>query len=281
MVFHISHGTRYTYSQPVFLEPQVLRLIPRTDCAQKLIDYDITIKPAPVGQSRFLDIEGNICIYAWFSGVTDSFEIHSVSKTATFRQNPFDYILSGDEYKRVPLNYPENLKSLLLPCLQNSSKDLLVQELAKIIMEESNGNTLAFLNNLNSYIYKNFKVTIREEGDPYPPEKTLQEKTGACRDLTVLFMECCRYAGIAARFVSGYHSCDPKSHEHYLHAWAEVYLPGGGWRGYDPTLGLAVADTHIAIAASSHFLNASPITGSFRATGVQQIMKTDLNIELS
>jgi transglutaminase-like putative cysteine protease len=281
MVFHISHVMRYSYSRPVFLEPQTFRLIPRTDGAQKLIDYDITIKPTPAGQSRYLDIEGNICIYAWFSGLTDSFEIHSISKTATFRENPFGYILSSDEYKKVPLNYPGNLKSLLLPCLENSSEDLLVQDLANTIMEESNGDTLTFLNNLTSYIYKNFKVTIREEGDPYSPEKTLQGKTGACRDLTILFIECCRYAGIAARFVSGYHTGDPKSHEHYLHAWAEVYLPGGGWRGYDPTLGLAVADMHIAIAASAHSLNASPITGSFRGTGVRQIMKTDLKIEIS
>ena len=117
-------------------------------------------------------------------------------------------------------------------------------------METSN-NTLDFLFALNQRIYQDCEYIIRETGKPYPAGMTWRRKKGSCRDYTVLFMEVCRAVGIAARFVSGYQEGDAQQQNRDLHAWVEVYLPGGGWRGYDPTLGLVISDRHIPLAASA------------------------------
>ncbi len=103
-------------------------------------------------------------------------------------------------------------------------------------------------------------------------------KEGSCRDLAVLFIETCRSVGIAARFVSGYHTVQPWQGARQLHAWAEIFLPGAGWRGYDPSQGLAVADQHIAIAAGATPQLAAPVTGSFRGNGVQSSFTAEIEI---
>ena len=136
-----------------------------------------------------------------------------------------------------------------------------------------------FLAVLNGRISSGYEVTVREEGDPLPAEETLKSAKAACRDLAMLFIECCRILGIATRFVSGYQQGDQVSDRRDMHAWAEVYLPGGGWRGYDPTYGLAVADRHIAVAASATPRLAGPLSGSFRGSGVTSTMETKISLE--
>jgi len=148
---------------------------------------------------------------------------------------------------------------------------------AKILLESEN-STLKFLSLLTSCICENFEHEIRDEGLAYEPEETLSRMKGSCRDFVVLFAEVCRSMGIASRFVSGYTAGDPENDENYLHAWAEGYLPGGGWRGYDPTLGLAVADQHIALTSGATPLQASPVTGSFRGTGATAKIEYELTI---
>jgi transglutaminase-like putative cysteine protease len=133
---------------------------------------------------------------------------------------------------------------------------------------------------LNQRIYDLVKVVIREDGEAYAPDETLRRREGACRDLAWLFVACCREAGLAARFVSGYQAGDPDTKDRYLHAWAEVYLPGGGWSGFDPTLGLAVADQHVVIAAAATPAGAAPVCGSFRGTGATAQMKTTISVEV-
>jgi transglutaminase-like putative cysteine protease len=92
---------------------------------------------------------------------------------------------------------------------------------------------------------------------------TLSTFQGSCRDLAVLFCDLCRVVGIASRFVSGYECASAGQPDAYMHAWAEVYLPGAGWRGYDPSRGLVVANTHVAVAASFHHDLASPVAGAY------------------
>ena len=123
---------------------------------------------------------------------------------------------------------------------------------------------------LTDQIHRDYTIEYREEGTPRDPDATLSLQSGACRDLAVLFVECCRSVGLAARFVSGYAHIDDST-DHEFHAWAEVYLPGGGWRGYDPTLGLAVADRHVVVAAAAHPSDAAGISGTFRGSAVATI----------
>jgi transglutaminase-like putative cysteine protease len=153
-------------------------------------------------------------------------------------------------------------------------------QLAQEISPQVNGNTVAFLSELNQRIYQTCQHSIRETGSPLPAGITWTSQAGSCRDFTVLFMEVCRAIGLAARFVSGYQEGDLDSNDQHLHAWAEVYLPGAGWRGYDPTQGLAVADRHIALVASPIAQAAAPISGSFQQPGgVESVMAYQLIIQ--
>ncbi len=122
---------------------------------------------------------------------------------------------------------------------------------------------------------------IREHGAPRPGEDTLARKEGSCRDLTLLFIEACRSLGIAARFVSGYHAGAPDQGPRYLHAWAEVYLPGAGWRGYDPSHGLAVAQQHVAIAAAATPQLAAPVSGKVRGDDFTSSLEAQIDIQVS
>jgi transglutaminase-like putative cysteine protease len=136
------------------------------------------------------------------------------------------------------------------------------------------------LNALNQKIYKSCGYLLRIDGAPWPPGVTWSKKSGSCRDLAVLFMEVCRSIGLAARFVSGYEA-GVESPERYLHAWAEVFLPGAGWRGYDPTHGLVVADGHIVLAAAPRQQQTMPIEGQVQGKVVAEKMTELLLIQKS
>ena len=154
--------------------------------------------------------------------------------------------------------------------------------LATEIAAQASNNTLDFIIAVNQYLFSEIKRTIRPRGMPQDPDQTLRQRTGSCRDLTVLFMALCRSQGIAARFVSGYQAhAEKPSQRRYLHAWAEVYIPGGGWRGYDPSHGTAVADDHVALAAACHNSGTMPVSGSFFANEVRSGMDFRLTIKTS
>ncbi len=140
-------------------------------------------------------------------------------------------------------------------------------------------NHAYFLTRLTQLIPEKCVYQQRLEGMPYPAAVTLSKQTGTCRDFTVLFMAVCRAVGLAARFVSGYQEGDLENTSHDLHAWAEVYVPGGGWRGFDPTLGLAVSNRHVAIAAAANPKDAAPVSGTLQS-GQQAETTLESNIKL-
>src|SRR5581483_76246 len=120
-------------------------------------------------------------------------------------------------------------------------------------------------------IHESIRRIVREVGAAHAPEETLRRGDGSCRDLTVLYLAVARAAGFAGRFVSGYYAPAGRTSGHELHAWAELYVPGGGWRGFDPTAGLAVADRHIAIAFASQPELAAPVRGSLLGSGTTEL----------
>lgn len=280
MQFRARHMTRYRYSRPVFLEPHTVRLRPRCDASQRLRSFQLRIEPEPAILSEALDSEGNDVTYAWFDGTTETLLVMSVFEVETLRENPFDYILMSDGANSLPLAYPETWRDQLDPYVSSpNGAESPIGRFARSIADSAGGETLPFLAVLNGRISKSYEVVVREEGDPLSAEKTLNSDRAACRDLAVLFMECCRSLGIASRFVSGYHQGDRAADRRHMHAWAEVYLPGGGWRGYDPAYGLAVADRHFPVAASATPQMAGPLSGSFRGTGATSIMDAEIILE--
>ncbi len=282
MRFIASHTTRFRYSGPVFLEPHTIRLRPRSGGGQRLVRYKIEVDPTPEVLTEAVDAEGNEVSYAGFAGVTGTLLVTSEFEVETLRNNPFDYLVLGDGSSQLPVEYPEGLRARLAASLDRSEPgEQSVADFIRPVIARSNGQTLPFLNSLNEEIYRCHHVAVREHGDPMSPGQALRAEQVACRDLAVLFMDCCRAVGIAARFVSGYQEHGSGSDSCHMHAWAEVYLPGGGWRGYDPTHGLAVADRHIAVAASSAPLAATPITGNYRGEAVASPLEVQISIALA
>jgi len=279
MLFTIRHHTRYHYSHPVKLGPQQLRFHPRGDGAQRVINYQLNITPTPQGQNNHLELEGNHATQVWFEGQTDQFAIDVEMQVETLRHNPFDYILAPAATV-LPIKHELDhvfARAYLERIDINDTVTAFAAELSLAV----NRNTLSFLDQLNRQLFTDFNHVHRDSGAPQSPAHTLQSRSGACRDLAVLFVDCCRAEGIAARFASGYQKGDLQSERRHLHAWPEVYLPGGGWRGFDPTHGKPVADSHVTIAAAAHSRDTMPVTGSFIGAGVSSKLDFNLNIKVS
>lgn len=265
MRYRASHETRFRFSSPVFLEPHTIRLRPRSDSWQRLDRFEIALEPKPSLLAETVDAEGNDVAHAWFSDMTDSLAVRTDFVVETLRSNPFDYLVLDDRALRLPVKYPSDLRMQLASAIKRAEPDEgSVSAFANSLASRSHGNAVQFLSLLSQEICGAHEVVPRNSGDPHPAAETLRMRQGACRDLAVLFMDCCRSLGIASRFVSGYQEEIPERGERHMHAWAEVYLPGGGWRGYDPSQGLAVSDRHIAVAASAVPRLAAPTSGTFR-----------------
>jgi transglutaminase-like putative cysteine protease len=264
----------------VFCEPFTVRLRPREDASQRLVRHQLSIDPQPAGQCDFLDVEGHTATQCWFNVPTCLLTICVTSVVETLRSNPFDFLLENNALE-LPVCYRPELCAALAPYRTPAQSQGLVAELAQRILMEANRNTLQFLMTLGRWLSTNCDQTIRPQGEPLPAETTLAEGRGSCRDLAVLFAEACRAVGLAARFVSGYQAQPEDDGQRHLHAWTEVYLPGAGWRGFDPGQGLAVADQHVALAAGLHPLAAAPTAGTYRGTGVTSTLDSQLVIRLS
>jgi len=277
MLFNVHHKSRYYYNRPVFLESQTIRLRPRNDASQQLLDYQIEITPTPDSRSEYLDAEANHAMTVWFNQLLDHLFIETRFRVETLRSNPFDFLMNEPGCAQLPAVYPADLIPAL-QCYQGKHAGKQLAAFVGEVRDAAKNDTLTFLNGLCARIYREIPCTVRPSGEPYAAEQTLMTRTGSCRDLAVLFVAACRQVGLAARFVSGYQEGDPDQDDRQLHAWAEVYLPGGGWRGYDPTHGLAVADRHIAVAASHHSGGASPVRGNFRGTGAQSRFEFELEV---
>lgn len=262
MLYQIHHHTQYHYHQAVLLKPQILRLRPRSDGWQSLQNFALTVNPQPGGISAINDLDGNCLQRLWFSEPTEQFSLTVDSLVETHIDNPFNFLLEPWALQ-LPFDYPTSLYRQLQPYWQSYSihPDPTAISLGQEIAHDSQRNPLLFLSSLTQRLYENCNYTVREQGQPWEAGITWQSKLGSCRDLTVLFMEVCRSVGLASRFVSGYQEGDQDIADWELHAWAEVYLPGGGWRGYDPTHGLAVSDRHIALVASAVPAYCAPVSG--------------------
>jgi transglutaminase-like putative cysteine protease len=275
MHFHIRHALHYSYERPVFLEPTTLRLIPRSDSAQQLLHHQLRIQPEPAGSSCVLEPDGGQAVVLRFAALQQELTIEVEMVVRTTRENPFDWIVTHGPAVQLPAAYPPSESRSLLACLQGSLAVAdPVHQWAAELAAQVDHSTPAFLIHLADTIHRSFHHVGRPDGEPLAPSDTLASRTGACRDTAMLYVEACRSLGLAARFVSGYSMHHPEEvSEHELHAWAEVYLPGAGWLGYDPSLGLAVADGHVVLTAAPDHCLAAAVSGSYRGTGVGSSMR--------
>jgi transglutaminase-like putative cysteine protease len=269
MKLTIEHELDYQYSNAVFLEPHYLYLHPKRSSLLTLLSHEIEVTPTPSTIAKNLDSFDNIQYILFFKDTTPqlNIKVKSLVETSTF--NPLSFIYHPFENSSLPIKYSENLEKVLSPYLVKDGITTLIDQTARQLAASVNWNTTAFLTTLNSYINQ-FAYEIREEGLPHTPEITLLNRRGSCRDYSVLYMAMCRTLGIATRFVSGYHYVkteNPDAVQH-LHAWVEVYLPGGGWRGFDPTQNCLVSGNHVPVGVSAIPQIVTPISGTFRGSAV-------------
>ncbi len=279
-MFQISHTTIYEYPRPVTFAPHILRLRPQSNGQQSVMQFGLQIDPLPVKMVEVRDLDGNDILQVWFATEpVTTLRIQSQVQVISHLSNPFDYLLEPWAIM-LPIDYPLAVWKRLQPYLGGylgGNIDPVAAQLGAEIWAE-HGSTADFLNALNQLVYSSCAYLLRMDGLPWPPSLTWSKRSGSCRDLAVLFMEVCRSVGLAARFVSGYEA-GVEAEERYLHAWAEVFLPGAGWRGYDPTHGLVVADDHVVLAAAPRQQQTMPIEGHVRGAAVVGNMTDRLLIQ--
>jgi len=263
MLLNILHTTTYTYDHPVVLEPHRLRLTPRSDCYGALIEQSLNITPKPSHISMSVENDGSVSHWVTFEGATEKFSVQSKNVlNLSTDKNPFDFLIFPESCSNLPMVYPAELSGDLRIFLKRDMVPSRVREFAFEILEEAKWKTIDFLVMLSQRMKRDFVYEFRHAGAPYQPDDTLSSRRGSCRDWAILYMAAANAVGLATRFVSGYYF-DENPKEPDLHAWAEVYIPGGGWRGFDPSLGLACYGHHIALATSATAAGAAPIQGTF------------------
>jgi Transglutaminase-like superfamily/Bacterial transglutaminase-like N-terminal region len=183
-------------------------------------------------------------------------------------ENPFNFIILS-EAAEYPFSYEHELSSELLHLSRNiyvRDVDRIRDWLAPFWHPGKRVGTLELLQELNINIFRTFRYRRRPEKGVQSPAETLEKNSGSCRDFATLFMESCRFLGLAARFVSGYMYSSEITGRMSMHGWTEVYLPGAGWIGFDPSWGILAASNYIPVAVSRHSAHAPPISGTYMGT---------------
>jgi transglutaminase-like putative cysteine protease len=262
MQFEIEHITRYNYSVPVRLAEHLLRFLPLQTVNQQLTNSTIEINPTPVRIFEETDAWGNRVQRVSFEGETSSLEIRAYLEVTTWDAEPENHFWAPG----FPVDYGNETASLT-PYLQSMENAAVLQPFLQPLLDDSGQDALRFLSVLNETIHGFYYRQVRLDGPPRSPAETLALGEGVCRDLTVLFMAACRQVGLASRFVSGYQQGEGTRLLRYLHAWPEVYLPGYGWKGYDPTHGDYAGSDHVGVAAAPDASAVNPLEGGYTFNG--------------
>ncbi|MEZ5572130.1 MAG: transglutaminase family protein [Halioglobus sp.] len=267
--YKIVHHTYYNFNAAVSLGPHELLLRPREDHAQRIQSFTLRITPdSSIKWHR--DIEGNSVAVASFDEPATQLAIESEVVVQQYNDTPLDFIVA-DYAVNYPLNYRDDDLVLLAPyCVLGSAqtRKLLKTWIAGFWQPKEQIQTYSLLQRLTEYINTTLSYRMREEPGVQTAQQTLKLGTGSCRDFAFLFMQAAHCLGLAARFVSGYLYVPQSTEPGSTHAWAEIYLPGAGWLGFDPTTGNIVGADHFPVAVSRLPDAVPPVAGTF--VGVAQ-----------
>lgn len=265
--YQILHRTFYNFAGNVTLGPHTLLLRPRED--HELRIESAVVETSPASTLRWhRDVEDNSVAIATFSEPCRQLQIESRSIVQQYNQAPLDFVVA-DYATHFPFVYRPEEEAVLAPYRQVAAalaaeRDGLARWVANVWQPSERIETYALLQRLAARIQATFAYGRREEPGVQATATTLARGAGSCRDFAFLFMEAARGFGLAARFVSGYLNSPPSALDFgATHAWAEVFLPGAGWKGFDPTLGKIVGPDHIAVAVARLPESVPPVAGTF------------------
>ncbi len=268
----LEHLTLYRFDRPVDLGPHIIRLKPAPHCRTPILSYALSILPKKHFINWQQDPFGNYAARIVLTETCQELEVRVSLRVQMDRINPFDFFIE-DDYLHYPFKYEKNLANDLRPYLVLDEKGPLLKKLARGFGRKKR-HVVKMLSEVNQKINRLNHYLVRLESGVQKCEETLTLKSGSCRDLAWLACQVFRHMGIAARFASGYliqlvsdevPVSGPKGPEEDftdLHAWVEVYLPGAGWVGLDPTSGLFAGEGHIPLSCTPHPSSAAPITGT-------------------
>ena len=267
----IYHRTHYKYDRPVSLGPQIIRLQPAPHSKTKVLSHSLRVAPDLHFVNTQQDPYGNFLTRFVFPEPVMELKIEVDLIADMTVYNPFDFFVE-ESAETWPFEYAEDLRDDLSIYRRPEKLTPALQKYLDTI-DRRPRNTVTFVTELNATLQQKINYIVRMEPGVWTPEETLTNGQGSCRDSSWLLVNILRNLGFAARFVSGYLiqlkpdlvSLDgPAGTDHDftdLHAWCEVYLPGAGWVGLDPTSGLLTGESHVPLAATPHYRNAAPISG--------------------
>lgn len=267
--FQIIHRTYYHFSNPVMLGRHIFRVYPRESRDCRVESFSLVLSPdVPLHWQK--DVEDNSIAIANLGITAQILSVESDVIIQQYSDNPFDFIL--EEYA---LQYPQSGSFTysvdennvlepyrVLPPEKTYSQ--LVMWISRFWRRDEAIHTHMLLERLCKGIYNTFSYTLRDEPGVQTAIQTLALNSGSCRDFSLVLIEAARCLGFAARFVSGYLHSPPNTQNFgATHAWAEIYLPGAGWKGFDPTVGALASADNIAVAVSAYPDSIPPIEGVF------------------
>ena len=275
----INHKTEYRYDHPVGLSPHIIRLRPAVHSRTPVHSYSLKVLPEKHFINWQQDPFGNFQARLVFPEKTDrlSIEVDLVAEMVVI--NPFDFFLE-ESAREFPFDYEKQLARELVPFREIREDGPRLQAWLQGI-DRTPRSTNDFLVELNQRLQGDISYNIRMEPGVQTCEETLARGSGSCRDTGWLLVQILRHLGLAARFVSGYliqltadqkaldGPSGPEKDFTDLHAWAEVYVPGAGWLGLDPTSGLFAGEGHIPLACTPDPISAAPVTGSAEKAEVE------------
>lgn len=275
MKISVKHTTCHEYERAVSFGDHSLFLRPLDSHRRRVLDF--SVKTTPRATQRWVrDAYGNIVLICNFGLETfKTLCFETEIRVEVDDDNPYDFILEPHAVA-YPLNYTDYEKQSLMPFFGSAAKpgELRVLDWFYSAVEQplQHASVVKFLSDLNGAVRRDISYVTRHEEGIQDPDTTLQTRSGSCRDMAVLFMSVVRQLGIPARFVSGY-LYDPPLDENgghtynralgSMHAWVEVYLPGAGWKGFDPTNGILSNSYFIPSAVSHDPLAVNPIQGAY------------------
>ncbi|NKN35475.1 transglutaminase family protein [Agrobacterium sp. a22-2] len=270
----IYHLTHYKYDTPVRLGPQIIRLKPAAHSRTKVLSHSLKVTPANHFVNLQQDPYGNYQARFVFPDPVTEFKIEVDLVADMTVYNPFDFFVE-EEATKWPFSYPAEIREDLAIYMKPEPDSAALAAFMETVDKTPGQTTVDMVVGLNARLQQEIGYVIRLEPGVQTPEDTLTLAKGSCRDTSWLLVQILRHLGLAARFVSGYliqlkpdlKALDGPSGTEVdftdLHAWCEVYLPGAGWVGLDPTSGLLTGESHIPLAATPHYRNAAPISGGY------------------
>lgn len=283
----LHHRTRHIYEAPVSFGDHRLYLRPRDSQSRRVESFELSTTPDST-RRWMMDAEGNrvrVCTFGLQTSRVLEFDLTLTVKISEV--NPFDFLLDADA-TRFPFSYSESDLQVLLPaCATASAPGVLEWFRGHGAAPDRHEDIIQFLADLNTAVHSHIGYIRRDEEGIQPPLETIRLGTGSCRDMAVLLMAAVRGLGLAARFVSGYLYDPPDEEGHVfnravgsMHAWVEVYLPGAGWKGFDPTNGILANGSFLPAAVSIDPARVDPIQGAyFSNQTVGSTLEVDLTLE--